>query len=339
MRRNWALAAWALLALPPELLTFERLADELRVPIATKIRDMRSNYGLKELTPGRQWAFVSDDGEQELRILLSSRVSPGQDALHENVQFLIGPTVVYEETIDARGRGLVPSSVARRLVLDAAGGYGLRSDPSSGLEETEKTVQISAGKVGALRYRTSSSGSGPSRSVVTEMDVGGRPVLKFEDRQSAEPPMRTYTYSVLSSAFVFTLLNSINGTQGLPLPGIYRVKLERPPGYALDQVSYSINGKPYHSLDGFQSLFSSQVYETLIAKTVLQSMVWHVQDHFPHTERRQNAAQGGKLLEELTQLFTKLQAPSLSVADQIFIRNRILGYMDSVREGSIQDRR
>jgi hypothetical protein len=227
------------------------------------------------------------------------------------------------------------------MLFDSTSGYALQSDAATGLDEREKIIQISVGKAPVLRYvlRKSEVAVPHSTSTTMEMSIGGKPVLKIIDAISDDPALRTYTYYVQSENFVVRALQNAMQVMELPQSGIYQVRVEKPPGYARAQTTYTVNGGKYFSFDGFMNEFNSGIYEKVVTAGPLPIFTELVDEEFPPTVRRQNPAQGGKLLEELSQMVTKLQAPTVNPADQILIRNRILGYIDAVREGTILDQR
>ncbi|OFZ18686.1 MAG: hypothetical protein A2X94_14355 [Bdellovibrionales bacterium GWB1_55_8] len=320
-------AAQAAPNFPSEVLTFEGLADDFRLPVSMKIRDMRKSFRIREIRPG-EIEFLNDANKRVLTIALSRFLSKEATMrIEDTVIRSPDGKLLFKESIQTEGSELRLTAPVRRIFLEGRADYAI-----SALNEVKKVVRISADEKEIFRFVSSRAADG--KSTFTDIYIGDAKILAIRDLRNSSDTTRALEYEREAGRCDLTVFGGTLMMEWASVVSLRAVSEEKA-GFLLNSHRYDANGAELFGLGPYLAKFNSAVYSPLVVQSAGGILNHIVNKQFPITQSVASIGANSRFLDELVNLRSQVEQAKANPSLLTSISTTLSSFVNSITEGSL----
>ncbi len=328
------------IALPSDLITFEKICNEYRVILNLKFQDMRKTFLLKEVQPG-EIHFLNKNQEPQAIIHFFHEMNPEKTKKIEKVRITnhTGDALLEEETI-TMGHNLQFTDPQKLIFFDSD--YSNNHTLCS-LSEEEDSKQVKISSQDKPQFETITQRmNGTGESILShELTIGSTHVLTIRDINKNNPAQRMYEYNRKQTDFqlgAFGHQFSSNGGD----PGKMWLVGEKKENHIIPNFKYysqfltnrGIRGDL--SLNEFLNEINDRVYIRYFKNDILKFLDSLTANTWPKTEKSINVAANSRFLDELKILRQRADDAQTNPSLLVQIKTKLLEFIAAIQDGSLQ---
>ncbi|HBQ20974.1 MAG: hypothetical protein A2Z91_08970 [Deltaproteobacteria bacterium GWA2_38_16] len=331
------------IALPSDLITFDKMCNEYRAILNLKFQDLRKTFILKEVSPGEIW-FVDSDQQIQMTLRFFHEMNPEKTKKIEKVRITNpeGVALLEEETM-TKGHDLTFTDPQKLIFFDP--NYSQGSHCSLLDAEESKEVNISSQDSPQFKTMVHRKNTLTEKSVSQHIYIGATHVLTLNDttQQDGAPPesKRKVEYIIKQTAYRMGALGVTSRSSGGPMGKMWLIGKKKEnhifPNFKYYSEFHGDPGlrgdlRPNQFLNGINDFFYVQFIKSSVL-FFLEGTIAHV---WPQAERRVNEAASSRFLDELKILRQRADDAQANPSLLVQIKTKLLEFIAAIQDGSLQ---
>ncbi len=330
----FAATSWAQVKppqLPPELFTFDKLAQDVRSPLSLAMHNILLTFRRTEREPGHVLFY-----DKDRNIKLAIRFTRQLQAVDEKTKYRLetlrfedpNGQLIVEEKVETHGSQDLQYSDPRDRIL-------FQGDINYGLEPNEffKKVTVSADGHEILRFESLKLQGDTERHY--DAYFSKAKVLSIIDLQSEDKAYRRVSYDMVGKYYFIKAFNDVV-ERGWGRPKNHTVELVKPQEALIENLKYRVDGERVFSLSNFMSKFNSNIYDPMIVKGAGKIMDAIVSSRFPRISGKLDLTRQERLLDEFQALLGIIEQAKTNAGLLNKISAQIKSYVEAIRLGTLK---